>query len=506
MTNTWFNADKEGLRKLIDHLPKEMVLYELVQNVWDENASYCKLTIERMAGSPFVLLTCEDDVPEGFSNLAHAYTIWAESEKKADPTKAGRFNEGEKKVLALCRCAMIRTTTGTVLFNEDGSRTTSPNKTEKGSVFKGEIRLTQEQVKQVEQAFQMLIPTGKCKTSLNEEQLVMRDPVCEFEITLPTFKADDEGQLRPTARKTKVSVYEPASSETPTLYECGIPVVGTGDKWHVVVHQKVPLNRDRDNVTPAYLRKIRAAVLNHTSSMLSEEESAEQWVSNALEDESIEDEAIEDTLDRRFGKKRFVRDPNDPESAMTLQARGYVAVEGGSLSKRAWQNIRRAGAVSQSSALAPTPKPYSNDPNAPVRKEVKNLSEGMQEVADICRWFASKLGVEDDLQVLFVVPAQRHWAATWTDAKRNFMARSVLEWNVSRLGRRFFDEWVINVERILNTLLHEFAHERASNHLDERFHRACTHFGGSLGLVMFLYGDEIPHFAKVREHYRRRAA
>jgi hypothetical protein len=31
----------------------------------------------------------------------------------------------------------------------------------------------------------------------------------------------------------------------------GIPVVETGDRWHVDVAQKVPLNFDRDNLPPA---------------------------------------------------------------------------------------------------------------------------------------------------------------------------------------------------------------------------------------------------------------
>ena len=75
-----------------------------------------------------------------------------------------------------------------------------------------------------------------------------------FETVLPTVLADDEGVLRKTTRKTLVSVYEPLDSETPTLYEMGIPVVETGDRYHVDIGQKVPLNMDRDNVTPAYLR------------------------------------------------------------------------------------------------------------------------------------------------------------------------------------------------------------------------------------------------------------
>ena len=86
--------------------------------------------------------------------------------------------------------------------------------------------------------------------------------------------ADDQGVMRPRVRKTQVSIFEPLPGETPSLYEMGLPVVETGDKWHVNVGQKVPLNRDRDNVKPAYLQAVRVAVLNAAHDLLTTEEEA----------------------------------------------------------------------------------------------------------------------------------------------------------------------------------------------------------------------------------------
>jgi len=45
------------------------------------------------------------------------------------------------------------------------------------------------------------------------------------------------------------------------IYELGIPVVDSGLPWHVDIGQKVPLSFERDNVTPAYLARLRAVVL-----------------------------------------------------------------------------------------------------------------------------------------------------------------------------------------------------------------------------------------------------
>ena len=67
----------------------------------------------------------EDDDPEGFRDLAQSWTLFAESERKGDPTKRGRFCLGEKLVLALCSSASISSTTGTVTFDGKGRHRSS---------------------------------------------------------------------------------------------------------------------------------------------------------------------------------------------------------------------------------------------------------------------------------------------------------------------------------------------------------------------------------------------
>jgi hypothetical protein len=73
-----------------------------------------------------VHLTVEDDDPEGFTNITHAYTLFAASEKKSQADKRGRFNLGEKLVIAACDHAEISTTTGRIVFDDDGGTSTPP--------------------------------------------------------------------------------------------------------------------------------------------------------------------------------------------------------------------------------------------------------------------------------------------------------------------------------------------------------------------------------------------
>ncbi len=77
-------------------------------------------------GQGFADLTVEDDAPEGFTDLTHAYTLFAPSTKRANPEQRGQFNLGEKLVLAVCEQASICTTKGTVVFDPTRAARRSP--------------------------------------------------------------------------------------------------------------------------------------------------------------------------------------------------------------------------------------------------------------------------------------------------------------------------------------------------------------------------------------------
>jgi hypothetical protein len=80
----------------------------LIQNALDEvEVTKIDVTLALVPGRPLADLTVEDDSPEGFRDLAHAYTLFAESYKRSNPEQRGQFNLGEKMVLAACESASI---------------------------------------------------------------------------------------------------------------------------------------------------------------------------------------------------------------------------------------------------------------------------------------------------------------------------------------------------------------------------------------------------------------
>src|SRR6185369_16888948 len=119
----WFTVDKAGLGKILARRGKAFVLYELVQNAWDTAAKNVEVSLTAVPNRPLVEIVVKDDDPDGFKDLSHAFTLFAESEKKGDPTRRGRFNLGEKLVLALCEEARIDSTKGSVIFNAEGRHT-----------------------------------------------------------------------------------------------------------------------------------------------------------------------------------------------------------------------------------------------------------------------------------------------------------------------------------------------------------------------------------------------
>ena len=467
-TKNWFEVDKDGLAKLLERKGKEFVLYELIQNAWDTNAKRVLVTLHHSDIRGYSVLTVIDDNPDGWKNLTHAWTLFAESEKKGDAEKRGRFNLGEKLVLSLCKTARIETTTGTVVFGETG-RHKLRHKRESGSMFRATVRMSQEEREGMRAAVMKLIPPPGVETLFGGAEIPARKPLRKIEATLPTEIADAEGILKRSARKTTVEVYEALEGETPSVYEMGIPVVETGDKWHYNVLQKVPLNADRDNVTPAYLREIRTLVLNEMYQEVDKNDATETWVRDASEDEKVSQQAVEHVVTQRFGEKRVIFDPSDPEGTKLAVSKGYTVIAPGSLSRDEWANVKRHAAALPAGQVTPSPKPYSPDGEKMDIIPLEKYTDGMKRIAQYAKDVALRL-LGCDIQVDMVSKATWPYSATYGPGHLTF--------NVGRLGRIWFEDGPRDsVDRLL---IHEFGHHYSSDHLSEQYHDAICKLGARL--------------------------
>jgi hypothetical protein len=345
----WFDVDRDGLAAILERRGKSFAIAELVSNAWDSGTDRVSITMEPVDGRPAVDITVED-WGEGFDDLAHAYTMFAKSRRAGDAEKRGRFCLGEKLVLSVCHKASIISTGGGIVFDGDERRRTRANR-ELGTQFQATMRMTRSEYDDAVDFMRRTIPP--VATTLNGEAVPRRDSLCRFSCRLPTEIADPDGNLRRTMRTCDVEVYD--GSDGGEILELGVPVVECDMPYRVNVLQKIPLNMDRDNVTPAFLKALQAEVLNHMHNTLTSEQACEAWVAEAGADSRATTEAVTSVVRQRFGERAVIAVPGDPLANAQAEASGYTVVHGGAMSSGMWANVRKGNALLPSSRVFPTP-------------------------------------------------------------------------------------------------------------------------------------------------------
>lgn len=471
MSDTALVVDRKGLAKKLANKPKAFILFELLQNCWDEDVTKVRVEATTTPGKPEVRIYVEDDCAEGFQDLTSIYTLFKDSKKAPDPTKRGRFELGEKLVAAVARRMEVITTKGGVLIEGDSRKRLRRTLVE-GSCITVDVRMTRSEFIEMMDQVSLLIPPKGIETLINSVPLEQREPEHVFETTLQTVYADAEGNLKPTSRKTEVRVYKPRASETGHLYEMGIPVVETGDQWHYDVQQRVPVNWERNNVPPSYLKTLRVEVLNALHDRLDKEEAKQAWVTEALADNRCEAEATNTVLDHRFGKKRVIFDASDPEGTKMAMSQGYTVIPGGALPKGAWSTVKTHGAALPAGKVTPSPKTY--DPDGEPEKVIppEKWTQDQARIVDFAKELFRELDISATrLQVRLVTEPLVRWSANY--------GKHRLCLNYGKLGKRWFARPNRAVE-VLSLLIHEFAHHFESDHLSSGYYRACTDLGAKV--------------------------
>jgi hypothetical protein len=471
MKTGWFEVDKRGLAALLERRGRFFAILELVQNAWDTGAHVVEVRLEAIVGRRgYAHLVVEDDDPIGFTDLAHAFTLFADTAKRVDPTRRGRFNLGEKLVLSLCETATISSTTGTVIFGQAGREQVPQRRRAQGSQFEAIIRMNKPDLEEVGRRIGTLFSPEGVRTTYNGQELPSRTPLKEFSASLPTLVADESGVVRERMRKTAVRVYAVEKGEKAHLYELGLPVVATGDRWHYSVEQKVPLAMERDNVSPRYLKTLRTLVLNQMYAALTTQDANSPWARDALADQHVAAEAVTRMVELRFGKKAVIYDPSDPEANANAVFKGYTVIRGNQFHKDEWQRIRTVGVLKPAGQVTPSPKPCLPDGSQPPLIALDQWTADMRFVAEYARRVARHT-IERDITVECV--RDRTWRVNAT-----FGPAGVLTLNVGALGATFFARRLS--AELDELLVHEFGHVHGEHHKLEEYHDKLCEIAGRL--------------------------
>jgi len=464
-SESWFVVDKEGLRKTLSRKGKAFAIYELLQNGYDENSTRLEVTLTEPKNGKSTLI-CIDDAPQGYVDLSNAHTMFGESKKKADVNKRGRFNVGEKYVLALCDAASVTSKTRRIIFKKDGTRSQDNVKTKTGTESRGELPLTQDEYEDMVKKVKLVIPP--VTTIFNGTEIPKRKMLHEFSVSLPTEIADENGILRSRKHITKVRLYE-VPKDKAYLYEMGMPVVSIDCKWSVDIQQKVPLNIERDNVTPSYLKTVYQAILDERSDYLSEEDAANAWVTTGMSSEKVSTKAVQNVVTKRFGKDAVIHDRGDLGANREATAAGRTVIPRGALTPQMRKNLVRAGvkkASDEFSTASTVPKGII--PDGRLTKPQLRYKQFIEKVAPLVLE-ESKL---EKVQFANDPKAKLLGCTTWSPKDFVFTVN---------VAKHDVEDWERNYDLFIHELAH--FHVQRNDHLFEDFWRACSDVGAKLAQV-----------------------
>ena len=446
-----FTVSHLGMRELHADRPPWHLVKELVQNSWDEapDATVCAVTIKPVPGQDATRVTVEDDGP-GFKDVADAWTLMKHTDKRASPTKRGRYNLGEKEIISVAIEAQVETVGHTIDFPPLGSRVVSTNKRSSGTVISVTMPWTQEQAELLAQKLMQFRPT-ECRLVVNGQETPHREPLRVRSAIMNTVLQEGPGEpMRPTRRRTDIHILERANENESWLYEMGIPIQPITTPWDVDIQQKVPMPPNRDTVSESYLTDLYAEVLNENHPIMEANQFGESWVKQAMEDPRTESGAVKSTFQGRYGKKALLIS-SDADANMKAAESGYELINSRSLSGTERERFREDAGAQTAYQVFGNPKPEVTA--FPPRDErQKEFASWVRQMASHCDLNAKVLFFDD--------PHARKLA----DCTASTITPTV-RFNVALLGEGFFNP-PYNREDQMALVFHELGHAMADKPME----------------------------------------
>jgi hypothetical protein len=336
-----FDINIKGLAQLEAGRDPAHLAFEAVANVFDEARGYgntdrkrpdqCNVALEYSPNPRGIQLTVYDN-GAGFENVEDIWTLFGETSKRSAPHVSGRFNSGEKLLIAAARSAMVMTNKITVKF-EDGQRDIIRHREENiGTMIQCLMPWTKEQMGEVRTMLARCIPPDGLAYRVDGVPIGRPPRKISVFVTLPTVHLAEDGVMRRTVRKSRVDVFANVGGEA-WLYELGIPVCPLGDvqfPWSLDVQQKVPVPQSRDMVESAYLTCLIGRVLEQAAldgcKLLDLDQQESGFVKDSLE-YITKPEAMQAVIKDLFGDN-VVRESSDTLANARAAATGATIIPG----------------------------------------------------------------------------------------------------------------------------------------------------------------------------------
>jgi hypothetical protein len=469
-TQTVLEIDIAGYRQTLENKGKPRILIEALSNAFDPKGTTVVIASLTKEGQ-WATLTVKDNDPDGFANLKDAFTLFAASNRREDPEARGRFGQGEKEIVAICcdgsqASLTIKSTTGTVEFDQSGRYETPSERTVTGTELTAVLKLNQKDVVEfMDLVRYIIVPEGVTFTFNGKmiERPTITATACE---TLPTVIWDAEGNLVNTRRQTNIEFID-RGVEQAWIFELGIPVVEHDGRFHINVMQKVPLNSARDNVNPGYLRKLREIMLNETHDILTSVDMKSAWVSEAKH--NANEDALRSYSHQVYGPNAVIADPSNHEATKRAHDQNRTVIYSRTEDTDIFKKLKKYDIVKPAGQVIQTSVPTSPDGIPPIPKE--QWTPEMFQVEEYIHALGEHaLGFTPTVEYSMATTGGKRYEASWGGSTITFYFRHV--------GRHFPE--TVTQERLDALVIHEFTHHTADDHFTDRFIHDIAGIGARL--------------------------
>lgn len=284
-----FEANPEGFRAQNLGRPASNLVRELVQNVLDENASECRVSV-KWTPKRGVRLSVADDVLGGIRDESLIFTIWA-SDKQDSPTKRGRMGRGLKELVSVCDWTSVATQgRATTLFERSKGgewkrkTTRSIPAPEIGTVVEASVSAWgKAETKEIVDYLKRIRPPSHVRLFVNGEEVVRAPTIETHQLFLPsvTYVVEDgERKISNRSFETTVELFSEAES---WVYEMGLPIETVDFPLSIDVGQRVPMREQRDVLISWYKSELFAKLVSARIAHLPEESLRDNYILKAAE-------------------------------------------------------------------------------------------------------------------------------------------------------------------------------------------------------------------------------
>jgi hypothetical protein len=268
--SSWFDIDNAGWKRMNAGRPPYELVKELIQNVLDE--SFNIVNIDYEFKDNVFSLCIEDDIEGGFANSSLITTVFMTS-KEDSHLKRGRKGRGLKEFLSVCKTAKVETVGKTVEFCSDSTRKEYVNNRTVGTKISCAIveeGWNQEAVISINNFLKrVIVYSGKIFVNgklIKDKVKIAKKGHCY----LMTQIIRDNKQID-ISEYTTISIYD-KSDKDGWIYEMGIPVCTTDIPYDVDIHQRIPLNDNRNEIGKYYLKMVKLYVVQALIDQLSKKD------------------------------------------------------------------------------------------------------------------------------------------------------------------------------------------------------------------------------------------